>query len=214
LTLSRPLLLGHRGASKYAPENTIAAFDLALQHGCDGFEFDVRYTQDARCVICHNPRYRRRRIDKSKFCDLNLPCADDVIRKYAGRAYLDVELKVPGDAESILTALHNAGDSYLISSFLPKVLQEVHKRNPAVPTALICENALQLKSWSKLPIRALMLHQRLAKPSVIDRLHEANKQVFVWTVNRERTMRRLASLGVDGLISDDTQLLARTLNQE
>ena len=208
------MLLGHRGASKYAPENTIAAFDLALQHGCDGFEFDVRYTQDARCVICHNPRHRNRRIDKSRFCDLSLPGAEDVIRKYAGRAYLDVELKVPGDVQPILEALENAGERFVISSFLPKVLQEVHKFKPGIPTGLICENALQLKRWSKLPVRAVMLHQRLAKPALIDRLHEANKRVFVWTVNRERNMRRLASLGVDGLISDDTQLLARSLNQK
>jgi len=210
----RPLLLGHRGASRDAFENTIAAFDLALLHGCDGFEFDVRYTQDGRCVICHNPRYRRRRIDRSRFCDLTLPCADDVIRKYGGRAYLDVELKVPGDVRPILAALQNAGDRYVISSFLPEVLQEVHKMDPGAPTGLICENALQLKRWSKLPIHGVMLHQRLAKPSLIDRLHDAKKQVFVWTVNRERNMRRLAGLGVDGLISDDTQLLARTLNQK
>ncbi len=41
----KPLLLGHRGAKSYAPENTIEAFELALQHGCDGFEFDVRLTR-------------------------------------------------------------------------------------------------------------------------------------------------------------------------
>jgi hypothetical protein len=45
-----PLLLGHRGARRAAPENTLAAFDLALQHGCDGFEFDVRRTLDGRSL--------------------------------------------------------------------------------------------------------------------------------------------------------------------
>jgi len=210
----RPLLLGHRGASKYAPENTIAAFDLALLHGCDGFEFDVRYTQDGRSVICHNARYQRRRIDRSSFCDLNLPNAGDVIRKYAGRAYLDVELKVPGNVQPVLEALQNAGEGFIVSSFLPRVLEQVYELNPGIPTGLICENALQLKRWSKLPIRAVMLHQGLAKPALIDRLHGANKQVFVWTANRESNMRRLQTLGVDGIISDDTRLLARTLNQK
>jgi glycerophosphoryl diester phosphodiesterase len=53
----RPLLLGHRGlrVPQAPPENTFAAFDLALQHGCDGFEFDVRLTGDGRAVICHDP---------------------------------------------------------------------------------------------------------------------------------------------------------------
>ena len=55
----KPLLLGHRGAKSYAPENTIEAFELALQHGCDGFEFDVRFTADAQAVICHDPKFNR-----------------------------------------------------------------------------------------------------------------------------------------------------------
>ncbi len=62
MTAARPLLLGHRGARRAAPENTLEAFDLALAHGCDGFEFDVRMTRDGRCVICHDPRLRGREI--------------------------------------------------------------------------------------------------------------------------------------------------------
>jgi len=54
LTERRPLLLGHRGARRKAPENTLTAFDLALAHGCDGFEFDVRCTADRYFVLCHD----------------------------------------------------------------------------------------------------------------------------------------------------------------
>ncbi len=59
------LLLGHRGARKYAPENTFAAFDLALTHGADGFEFDVRRTRDGANVIGHDPRLNRLIVRKS-----------------------------------------------------------------------------------------------------------------------------------------------------
>ena len=51
----RPLLLGHRGARRVAPENTFFAFDKALRAGCDGFEFDVRLSSDGRGVVCHDP---------------------------------------------------------------------------------------------------------------------------------------------------------------
>lgn len=211
---SRPLLLGHRGARKYAPENTPAAFDLALADGCDGFEFDVRYTSDSRCVVCHDPLYRRRRIRSRLFGDLNLPGAEQVIREYSPRAYLDVELKVPGDARPILAALRKASpERYVISSFLPEVLEAVRQRDADAPLGLICENLRQLKLWSSLPIRALMLQQKLVSQTLIDEAHAGGKQVFVWTVNRERRMRYFAELGVDGLISDDTQLLVRTLKQ-
>ena len=67
---SRPLLLGHRGASKYAPENSLAAFDLALKHGCDGFEFDVRYTCDGRTVLCHEPFLNALEIRATTYSDL------------------------------------------------------------------------------------------------------------------------------------------------
>jgi glycerophosphoryl diester phosphodiesterase len=53
-----PLLLGHRGARHYAPENTLDAFDLALAHGCDGFEFDVRMSADHHPIIVHDPNLR------------------------------------------------------------------------------------------------------------------------------------------------------------
>lgn len=210
--MNRPLLLGHRGASKYAPENTIAAFDLALDHGCDGFEFDVRYTKDARCVICHDPRYKRKRIDTHSFSELNLPSAEEVIRAYAPKAFLDIELKLQGEARPILESLNGARRKrFTVSSFVPDVLKAVHDMDQNVPLALIAESLRQLKHWPSLPVSAVMVQQRLATARLIDDLHAARKQVFVWTVNRSRSMRRLAELGVDGLISDDTRLLVRTL---
>jgi glycerophosphoryl diester phosphodiesterase len=210
----RPLLLGHRGASKYAHENTPAAFELALVHGCDGFEFDVRYSADDRCVVCHDPRYKRKRIDACSFPELGLPSADEVVRRYAGRAYLDIELKVSGEVQPVLDALGDTESSrFVISSFVPEVLEETKARRPDLPLGLICENSRQLKKWPRLPVSAVMVHHLMASGKLVEDLHSAGKQIFVWTVNRAITMRRLAALGVDGIISDDTQLLVRTLKK-
>ena len=213
--MNRPILLGHRGASKYAAENTCKAFDLALEHGCDGFEFDVRYTKDAHSVICHDLRHKRKRIDTCSFHELTLPSAEEVIRRYAGKAFLDIELKVSGEVRPILQSLRGLQqDTFVISSFVPDVLKAVDEIAQGLPLALICENTRQLKHWPSLPIRALMVHQKLAAAILVDELHAAHKQVFVWTVNRERVMRRLAELGVEGLISDDTRLLVSTIKQK
>ncbi|HEU5235062.1 MAG TPA: glycerophosphodiester phosphodiesterase [Terriglobales bacterium] len=209
---SRPLLLGHRGARKYAAENSFAAFDLAIEHGCDGFEFDVRYTRDARCVICHDALYRRRRIVSRSFAELSLPDAEEVIQKYGSRAFLDIELKTPGDAGPILRALAEArAKHYIISSFLPEVLHRVAAENVDVPLGLICETFRQLRRWPKLPIGAVIMNWRLADKSLIDELHSARLQTFIWTVNSRREMERLRELGVDGIISDDTKLLVATI---
>src|SRR5262249_51776461 len=96
------LLLGHRGAKLYKPENTIEAFETALVDGCDGFEFDVRLSADAAAIICHDPTVAGREISKSTCGELchaagrTIPVLRDVISGFAGRAFLDVELKVDG----------------------------------------------------------------------------------------------------------------------
>ncbi|HEY8531638.1 MAG TPA: glycerophosphodiester phosphodiesterase family protein, partial [Limnochorda sp.] len=57
--MSKPLILAHRGASAEAPENTLAAFRLALEQGADGFELDIHRTRDGHLVVCHDERVDR-----------------------------------------------------------------------------------------------------------------------------------------------------------
>ena len=79
-----------------------------------------------------------------------------------------------------------------------------------VRLGLICENSRQLQHSPILPVQAIMIHLKLVTKSLIEELHAAGRQVFAWTVNKEAEMRSFAELGVDGLISDDTRLLAKT----
>lgn len=211
------LLLGHRGARRYAPENTLAAFDLALAHGCDGFEFDVRLTADRRCVICHDPRLAGRTIENSRYDQLapGTPCLPDVLERFAARAFLDIELKVSGleaDTAAMLRD-HPPQRGFFVSSFLPQVVEHLHAADGSLPLGLICDSHRQLAAWSCLPIQALFVERRLITPGIIEALHGAGKKIFVWTVNREREFRQFAELAVDGIISDDTKFLAETLGK-
>ena len=56
---NQPLILGHRGASAVAPENTLAAFSQAIQDGADGIEFDVRLSSDGVAVVIHDDTLNR-----------------------------------------------------------------------------------------------------------------------------------------------------------
>jgi glycerophosphoryl diester phosphodiesterase len=212
------LLLGHRGARRYAPENTFAAFTLALDHGCDGFEFDVRLTADRRCIICHDPRLAGRDIESSRYDQLapGTLCLPEVLEKFATRAFLDIELKVTGLESEVAAMLreHPPQRGYFVSSFLPQVIRNLHAADQNLPLGLICDSRCQLIAWKDLPIQALFLQANLVTPTTLEALHMANKKVFVWTVNREREMRQFAQLGVDGIISDDTKLLYQTLRRE
>jgi glycerophosphoryl diester phosphodiesterase len=208
------LLLGHRGARRYAPENTIPAFELALEHGCHGFEFDVRLTADRRPIICHDPRLGGRNIEASRYDQLasGTPCLPELLERFASRAFLDIELKVAGmESQLADMLLAHALQGYFVSSFLPPVIERLHALNKSLPLGLICDSQSQLAGWTSLGIQALFLERGLVTPGVVEALHAAGKKVFVWTVNREREMRQFAQLNVDGIISDDTQLLAQTL---
>ena len=213
---SRPLLLGHRGARalKSIPENTLASFDRALADGCDGFEFDVRLTADGHPVVCHDPRTGNIAIARASSAQLStLPQLRDVLGRYQERAFLDIELKVAGVEKIVLDLLqkHPPSRGFVVSSFLPQVLCELHSLASTVPLGLICENKAQLRRWSQLPIECVIPHHKLVDATLLRELKAARKKVLVWTVNAPADMRRLAKSEVGGIISDDTSLLCRTL---
>jgi glycerophosphoryl diester phosphodiesterase len=217
-----PLLLGHRGALRYAPENTITAFDLALTHGCDGFECDVRLTRDGIAAVCHDPAIYGFSVADSDFDSLNaasggtLPTMQETWQRYHERAFINIELKVPGleDQVAELVRWHPAMHGGFVSSFLPEVVNALDLREIAAPLGYICKDPAKLAIWSRLPVAYVVLHHSLITPELVEELSVAGKQVIVWTVNGEREMRRLASLGVHGIISDDTRHLRRVLRPD
>jgi glycerophosphoryl diester phosphodiesterase len=211
-----PLLLGHRGVRvcRCAPENTLASFDLALEHGCDGFEFDVRCTADRNLVICHDPKVGRLTISRATRPQLlSLPCLEDVMARYCRRAFLDIELKVKGLESAVLAKVREQPPErgYVVSSFLPDVLLELRARSALVPLGIICERMSQLHRWPELPIDYVIAHKSLVDQKLVEDVHAAGKELFVWTVNDAKSMRRLATWEVDAIVSDNPELLVRTL---
>ena len=220
---SKLLLLGHRGARRYAPENTITAFDLALEHGCDGFEFDVRRTCDRHAIVCHDPRSSGLDVARSTYSSLieadpSLTCLQDVLYGFHSRAFLYIELKVDGQEDDVVRVLHECPPErgYVVASFLPEVLRALYdlslgNKRAHVPLGLICDNKRELALWPELPVQYVMPKYTLVSRLLVEDLHAAGKRVLVWTVNTTRDMLRMAELGVDGIVSDDTRLLCRTL---
>ncbi|MGZ4897870.1 MAG: glycerophosphodiester phosphodiesterase [Candidatus Angelobacter sp.] len=216
------LLLGHRGARLYAPENTIAAFDLSLDHGVDGFEFDVRCTRGRRSIVCHDPRLNRLVVRKHTFRQLQASCAsanecapslEDVLDRYARSAFLNIEVKVRGMEPLVARAVKRVRPrrGYFISSFLPSVVRTLHALDSSLVLGALAQTRWQLRRWNKLPATYVVPHYRLLSPRLIENLHAAGKTVVTWTVNDPRRMLRAARMGVDGIISDDTKLLVETL---
>lgn len=221
--MKRPLLLGHRGCRGCGfEENSLAAFDFALSQGCDGFEFDVRRTRDGRNVIWHDPVCCGKEIASTDGSDLLTPDGrplarlEDVLLHFGYRAYLDIELKVPGPEESVVAALRAnfPRRGFIVSSFFPEILHRLHELDPSVPLGFIFDRRFGLDAWQKLPVQVVLPRHNLLllREQLIDEVRKSGRQIMIWTVNLKSRMSLAAELGIDGLISDNPRLLYQTFH--
>lgn len=226
--ITRPLLLGHRGVrplpylglrwrkSDLPIENTLAAFDYALANGCDGFEFDVRYTHDRRSVLWHDPTCEAAEVSTliyegmERRSGYKIPCLEHVLSRYASTAYLNIELKAPGNEEAVVEALRTNPPrrGYVVSSFLPEVLLRLRDLDDGLPLGYICDQEKKLALWTELPITTFFPQHRLVSQGLVGEAHARSLKLMTWTVNDRQDMLRFAEWGVDGLISDSPTLLS------
>lgn len=163
--LPSPLILCHRGAKNYAPENTLSAFRTALELGADGFELDTQLTSDGHVVVSHDTTVDRltdghgklrdfsladlRQLDagssfSEKFRGEKIPTLDEVFESSGKRAIINIELKnfsKPFDdlVEKVCEAVqrHGMQKHVIFSSFLPWNLKKARRLLPEVPRGLI-----------------------------------------------------------------------------
>jgi glycerophosphoryl diester phosphodiesterase len=196
----------------------LASFDLCLEHGCDGFEFDVRGTADGEAVVSHDATMARVRIADHRGVELAalrdkglLPSLEGVLERYAARCFLDVEIKEPGFEAKVAELLRRSSPrhGYVVSSFLPQVLLDMQRVAPEIPRGFIVDDAEELLTGGDLPAHYLIPHRKLVDAELVQGIHAVGKKILVWTVNVPEEMTRLDALGVDGIISDETERLVR-----
>jgi glycerophosphoryl diester phosphodiesterase len=227
LALPRPTLFGHRGCRGEAPENTLAAFEVAARGGADGIEIDVRPCKDGALVVVHDPTLERTAGDPRSVADLTLadlaalrnegeriPTLEETL-EFCRRNHLalNVELKrdVPSRRRAVIAAArallrHRPSRGIIVSSFDPLMLVGFRALAPEIPTALLLEpdSARRYRHERLAPYLGVAVHpdRAMVTPERIARWHGASLKVAVWTVNEPEEIRRLCELGVDGLISD------------
>lgn len=228
---SRPWVLGHRGARRRAPENTVAAFDLAMAEGADGVELDVRLNRDGDVVVIHDSTLTRvtdgrdtRRVEDLGTHELTnvevggerIPTLKDVLRwSRSCGARVNVELKrdvarrraLVWNVVRLIAVEPRARERFLISSFDPVMVFAAARILPWVPAGWLVEPDGPIPGRSLLErivgAGAVHPHFTLVTEQSIAPWRRDGLLVNVWTVNDADEARRLANLGVDTLISDE-----------
>ena len=180
------LVVAHRGASADAPENSIEAFEQAIELGADMIEFDVRRDPDGILVVSHDPLPQP-----------GTATLEQVVAVCAGRIALDVELKEPGLEADTLRLVSST--DFVVTSFLPDVVAETKRLRPNVRAGLLLGRET---TTIPDPAPADFLAPHFA---LLDRV--APGDLFVWTVNDEAMLEPLfADSRVAAVITDDPAL--------
>jgi glycerophosphoryl diester phosphodiesterase len=228
-----PKIIAHRGASVYAPENTLAAFELALELGADGIELDVMLSKDGKLVVIHDDTVDRTTDGTGRVKDLTLeelqsfnagghekiPGLDEVFDLVGGKFLINVELKnyrslfdaLPVEVAKLVEA-RGLQDSVLISSFNFINLPRFRRHLPGVNLGLLTlPGQARYWIWRLFRYDALNPFYRDVNEALVTRLHARDRQINVWTCDDPDEIRRMAALGVDGIITNDPKNTKKVL---
>jgi glycerophosphoryl diester phosphodiesterase len=226
----RPVVIAHRGASAYEPENTLAAYALAVEQGADMIEIDLHRTRDGAIVITHDADLRRLGVD-GVIADLTLdevrsveagrastgsekvPTLEEVLDGFGRRIGFNLELKwspagdYAGLEAATLAALETRGlgDSILFSSFRDSILARLRAACPAARLATLVDPRhadRMLERAEAVGSEALNPHFLLVTGELVRDAHAAGLAVYPYTVDDAEQMKRLLDLGVDGLFTN------------
>lgn len=222
------LVIAHRGASAYEPENTVRSVLKAVEMGVDAVEVDVRLSRDGVPVVVHDEDLWRVARVKVKVRELSLsqlkrldvgkgeaiPSLSEVIAAVKGRVGLVVELKEEGLEALVVDLLRGLGD-VMVTSFIHRAVKRVKGYERSLKTGVI---------FTGLPIKvvdlaleadadALFPRRDFVTPEVVDSAHEHNLAVYPWTVDDPEEVVRLARMGVDGVVTNRPDVALEALRR-
>lgn len=228
---SRSVVLGHRGARHAHPENTLRAFQAALDEGAVGTEFDVLLSADQVPMVFHDfdlgrmtggrDRRKTARLTAAQLEAVELPEGERIPRlatvldwAVKNGALLNIELKsehplrdrVADVVARLLTNYREAPEFALMSSFHPTLVRRFGSLHPGVRTALLVDQGhpcLVNATWLK-ACKASAVHPHAGLLLSRPELLRRVPGAIVntWTVNDETRAVALSQLGVSGIISD------------
>ncbi len=235
-----PIITAHRGFSAAAPENTLPAFQLAIDQGCERAELDVQMTKDGVVMVTHDANLRRctgrnqniydmtyeevRKLDAGrwfgqKYAGTKVPTLEEVLRLCKDKIQLNIEIKPNAstpelEAETIRIIHENDFENdCVITSQSYETLCKVKELAPEIPTGYIL--ALGVGSYYDLPAADFFsVESTFITSGMVQQVHLRGKTVSAWTVNRQKDASSLLSLGVDDVITDKPEMVQQLMAED
>lgn len=216
------LVIAHRGASADERENTLPAFERAIEVGADFVELDVQVSADGVLVVFHDLDLDRltplrgplRRRTAAELHEHAIPTLDEVLAVTRGRIGVMAELKsaylfrrhdVVGQTVAAL------GEDDVVLSFGRRTLLEARRRRPSLRVLQHVGYGVSIRSAASYAWAA-GFHDPRVSVRGLARARQLGLETTVYTVNDEKRMRALAALGVGGIFSDRPALLRDVLS--
>lgn len=218
------MVIGHRGAPRERPENTLPSFLRALELGADGVELDVHATRDGVIVVHHDEvpratapsgRLAGKRIDALTFDQLQgfsvrgialIPTLAEVLAVVRDRADVFVELKGHAVEDGTIEVIRHAPAPHrcALHSFDHDAVRRARSLAPELRGGILFDRRPTDVRGAMEAADALDVWPQwdLIDGPLVDAVHDAGGRVIAWTVNRPERARELAALGVDGLCTD------------
>lgn len=219
------LVVGHRGASGYAPENTLLSFEKAIELGVDYIELDVHVCKTGELIVMHDALVDRTTNGTGAIADLTyaeisklriaqnqiVPILNQVFDCINRGCKINIELKGPNTALPVANLIKQyvtqkgwQNNDFLISSFDHHELMHFHKLLPKVPTGALFEGLpIACATFAKeAEANYVIVSYEFINKKFVQDAHKCGIKVFVYTVNEPIWIERMKQIKVDGIISN------------
>lgn len=225
--MAKPIVIAHRGASAYAPENTLASFAKAIEMGVPMVELDVHRLKSGEIVVFHDalinndPTKRIKditadQLQKFKIKGQKIPLLSEVLDLVNKRVIINIELKSNDSVEPVAALIKEymeekqwPADRFIVASFDHYRIKKFKQLVPTVKTGIIFEGnpiGLAQIATNANAEYAIMYYEWVTKDFIQD-AHSRGVTVYTYTVNHKTIAQELAAFGVDGIISNYPNIL-------
>ncbi|MCX8176008.1 MAG: glycerophosphodiester phosphodiesterase family protein, partial [Candidatus Bathyarchaeota archaeon] len=218
--MGKTLIIAHRGACAYEPENSLRAIKAAIKLKADMVEVDIRKSKDGKVVVIHDETVNRvsdgegfvEKLSLRRLKKLNLalgekiPTLKEVLNLVKDRVKLIIEVKSEGLERKLIKLLEKERmiEDVIVASFNHQIIKRVKTLNRKITCGIVFKCKPSNPSQNALDVEAEIVfpHYSYVSKDFIDSLHKDGLKVYAWTVNNVDDGKILIKNGVDGIVTD------------